>query len=150
MDHNSYRDHSNVRNLRSVTNNHHPYRSIGRIRRLRSNIPSNFLRHTHRVCLSLHLPRSKLIFILSRLRHYPTLASLQFQYHGVRLMIVVYFVGSMIYLTFCESCEMHWLMVVIKIFSNGDLQMVSEISRSHPEEFCGSFRIGTSDCSSIV
>lgn len=63
----------------------------------------------------------------SRFRHYPTLASLQFQNSLVRLLIVIYFLSSSIYLTFCESCDMHWLLILIKIFSSTkeDLHIVS-------------------------
>ena len=66
----------------------------------------------------------------SRFRHYPTLASLQFQNSLVRLLTVIYFFSSTIYLTFCESCDMHWVLIVIKIFSStkGDLQIVRPIS----------------------
>lgn len=73
----------------------------------------------------------QLIFLISRLRHYPTLASLQFQNPVVRLMIAMYFGGSMIYLTFYNNSEMYWFMVIIKgLSSKENLQMVGELSLS--------------------
>ena len=128
VDNNDHCYHSNVRDLGSSGGNYDWHWQIRPIWDLCSNFPADILRYLD--CVRAHLNQwstRRASWILSRFRHYPTLASLQFQNSLVRLLIVIYFLSSSIYLTFCESCDMHWLLILIKIFSSTkeDLHIVS-------------------------